>query len=68
MPLHLVSFRPGMPLFRNLYVNLRVSLCDVPEYVSAHTIDFLDLAKNRLFSQRKLHSSHPGLSGWELVS
>jgi len=57
-----------MPLFRNLCVNLRVSLCDVPEYVSAQTLDFLDLAKNRLFPQRKLHSSHPGLSGWELIT
>jgi len=61
-------FRPEMPLFRNLCVNLRVSLCDVLEYVSAQTLDFLDLTKNRLFPHRKLRRFHTGLFGWKLAN
>jgi hypothetical protein len=33
-----------MALFRNLGVNLWDRLCDVPTYVSAQSLDFLDLA------------------------
>ena len=64
----LASFRPEMALFHNLGVNLRVFLCDVPEYVSAQTIDFLKLAKNRSIPPRKSRRPHAGVSGWELVS
>jgi len=38
-----------MALFRNLGVNLRDRLCDVPRYASAQYLDFLDLAKNCLY-------------------
>ena len=61
------SFRPEMALFRNLGVNLRVSLCDVPENVSAQTLDFLKLAKNRSIPPRKPRCPHTGVSGWELT-
>ena len=63
-----MSLRPGLALFRNLGVNLRVSLCDVPEYVSAQTLDFLNLATNHSFPPRKPRRSHTGVSGWELAS
>ena len=43
-----------MALFRNLGVNLRDRLCDVPRYASAQSLDFLDLAKNCSFLNRKL--------------
>jgi hypothetical protein len=41
-----------MALFRNLGVNLRDRLCDVPRYASAQSLDFLDLAKNGSFLNR----------------
>ena len=40
----LTSFHPEMALFRNLGVNPRDRLCDVPMYVSAQSLDFFDLA------------------------
>jgi hypothetical protein len=43
-----------MALFRNLGVNLRDRLCDVPRHASAQSLDFLDLAKNCLFLNWKL--------------
>ncbi len=43
-----------MALFRNLGVNLRDRLCDVQMYVSAQSLDFLDLAKNCSFLNWKL--------------
>ncbi len=43
-----------MALFRNLGVNLLDHLCDVPTYVSAQSLDFLDLAKNYSFLNWKL--------------
>jgi hypothetical protein len=43
-----------MALFRNLGVNLLDSLCDVPRYASAQSLDFLDLAKNCSFLNWKL--------------
>ena len=45
-----------MALFRNLGVKLRDRLCDVRSYVSAQTLDFLDLAKNCSFLIWKLRS------------
>jgi len=57
-----------MALSRNLHVDLRISLCDVLEYVSAQTCDFMNFAKNHLFPHRKLPHSHSRLSGWELFS
>jgi hypothetical protein len=50
----LTSFRPEMALFRNLGVNLRVSLRDVPKYLSAQTLVLLNLAKNRSFPGSKI--------------
>jgi hypothetical protein len=47
-----------MAIFRNLDVNLRVFLCDVPQEVSAPTLDFLNLAKNRSFPARKSPRAH----------
>jgi hypothetical protein len=58
----LASFRQETALFRNLFVNLRNFLCDVPRYVSAQFLDFLDLAKNCSFLARKLTKVHPGFS------
>jgi hypothetical protein len=59
-----------MAIFRNLGVNLRDRLCDVPTYVSAQSLDFLDLAKNYSFLNWKL-TSVPSvvrfISGWALV-
>ena len=43
-----------MALFHNLGVKLRGSLCDVPKYVSAQPLVFLDLAKNSSFMNWKL--------------
>ncbi len=43
-----------MALFRNLGVNLRDRLCDVPKYASAQSLNFLDLAKNSSFLNWKL--------------
>jgi hypothetical protein len=57
-PERLISFPPEMALFRNLGVNLRVSLCDLPQYVSQPTLDFLNLAKNRSFPARKPPRPH----------
>jgi hypothetical protein len=48
-----------MALFRNLGVNLRVFLCGVQEYVSAQTLDFIDLAKNHSFPNWKLSNTSP---------
>jgi hypothetical protein len=60
-----------MALFRNLSacpveceayssgVNLRDCLCDVLQYASAQLIDFLDLAKNCSFLNRKLRCVYP---------
>jgi hypothetical protein len=45
----LASFHPEMALFRNLCVNLRDRLCDVPMYASAQSLDFLDLAEKGHF-------------------
>jgi len=38
-----------MVFLRNLGVNLRDSLCDVLQYVSAQSLDFLDLAQKLSF-------------------
>jgi len=57
--LFLPSFHPEMALFRNLCVNLRDCLCDVLQYASAQPLDFLDLAKNCSFLNRKLRCVHP---------
>jgi len=43
-----------MAIFRNLRVNLRDRLCDVPMYASAQSLDFLDLAENGSFLNWKL--------------
>jgi len=43
-----------MAIFRNLCVNLRDRLCDVPMYASAQSLDFLDLAENGSFLNWKL--------------
>ena len=40
------SSRSETALFRNLCVELRIGLCDVPEYASAQILALLDLAKN----------------------
>jgi hypothetical protein len=48
-----------MALFRNLCVNLRDFLCGVPEYASAQSLDFLDLAENRSFLNWKRPLLHP---------
>jgi hypothetical protein len=59
-----------MALFRNLGVNLRDRLCDVPMYVSAQSLDFLDLAKNYSFLNWKLTSVPRVLKfiyGWALI-
>jgi hypothetical protein len=59
-----------MALFRNLGVNLRDRLCDVPWYASAQSLDFLDLAKNCSFLNWKLTPVpiNPfALCGWALA-
>jgi hypothetical protein len=38
-----------MALLRNLCVNLQDFLCDVLQYASAQSLDFLDLAQNCSF-------------------
>jgi len=43
-----------MAIFHNLGVNLRGSLCDVLQYVSAQPLDFLDLVKTISFLKWKL--------------
>ena len=48
-----LSSRSEMALFRNLCVELRIGLCDVPEYVSAQILALLDLAKNDSFLNRE---------------
>ena len=66
----LASFHPEMALFRNLGVNLRDRLCDVPTYVSAQSLEFLDLAKNYSFLNWKLTpvpSVVRFISGWALA-
>jgi ribonuclease Z len=59
-----------MVLFRNLGVNLRDRLCDVPRYASAQSLDFLDLAKNCSFVNWKLTpvpTSFLAVRGWALA-
>jgi hypothetical protein len=51
------SFRPEMALFRNFGVNRRHCLCGVHEYASAQSLDFLELAENCSFLDRKLIST-----------
>jgi len=46
-----------MALFRNFGVNRRNRLCGVREYASALFLDFLELAENCTFLDRKLISS-----------
>jgi len=46
-----------MALFRNFGVNRRNRLCDIHEYASAQFLDFLELAKNCTFLDRKLISA-----------
>jgi hypothetical protein len=53
-----------MALFRNFGVNhakdvtgLRNRLCGIQEYASAQSLDFLELAKNCTFLDRKLISA-----------
>ena len=53
-PLLQTSFHPEMALFRNLGVNLRDRLCDVPRYASAQPLVFLDLEENCSFLNWKL--------------
>ena len=43
-----------MALFRNFGVNRRNYLCGVHEYASAQFLDFLELAENCTFLDRKL--------------
>ena len=45
-----------MTLFRNFGVHRRNRLCDIHEYASAQFLDFLELAKNCTFLDRKLIS------------
>jgi len=47
-----------MAFFRNLGVNRRDSLCDVLKYVSAQSLDFLDLAQKFSFLDWKFTSVH----------
>jgi hypothetical protein len=46
-----------MALFRNFGVNRWNRLCGVQEYASAQFLDFLELAKNCSFLDRKLISA-----------
>jgi hypothetical protein len=48
-PFLLASFHPQMVFLPNLGVNRRVCLCDVASYVSAQTLDFLDLGQKSSF-------------------
>jgi hypothetical protein len=51
---HLLSFHSEMALFRNFVVNRRDCLCDVLQYASAQSLDFLELAKKTSFLIWKL--------------
>jgi hypothetical protein len=55
--LPLPSFRPQMALFRNFGVNRRNRLCGIQKYASAQFFDFLELAENCSFLDRKLISA-----------
>ena len=44
-----------MVFLPNLGVNRRVYLCDVASYVSAQTLDFLDLGQKSAFLDWKQH-------------
>jgi hypothetical protein len=60
-----------MALFRNLGVNLRDRLCDVPRYASAQPLDFLDLAKNCSFLHWELTlvpTDGKPFHGWALAN
>ena len=46
-----------MALSRNFGVNRRNRLCGIQEYASAQFLDFLELAKNCTFLDRKLIST-----------
>jgi len=46
-----------MALFRNFGDNRRNRLCGVQEYASAQFLDFLELAENCTFLDRKLTSA-----------
>ncbi len=46
-----------MAFFRNFGVNRRIHLCGVQEYASAQFLDFLELAENCTFLDRKLTSA-----------
>ncbi len=46
-----------MALFRNFGVNRRNRLCGIQQYASAQFLDFLELAKNCTFLDRKLISA-----------
>ncbi len=57
---HILSgFRPETALLRNLSVNLPDFLCDVHMYVSAQSVDYLDLAQNCSFPPWKHDSFRP---------
>ena len=45
-----------MALFCNFGVNLRNSLCGIQEYASVKFLDFIELAENCAFLNRKLIS------------
>jgi hypothetical protein len=47
-----------MALLLNFSVNRRNRLCGLHEYASAQFLDFLELAKNCTFLDRKLISAH----------
>jgi len=51
----MADFHPEMPFLLNLYVNLRDSLCGVPKYASAQSLDFLDLEQKFSFLNWKYH-------------
>ncbi len=44
-----------MVFLPNLGVNRRICLCDVASYVSAQTLDFLDLGQKSAFMDWKQH-------------
>ena len=54
----LARSRPETALFRDLGVNLRVSLCGVQEYASAQILISLTLHENPSFLHRELRRSH----------
>ena len=55
-----------MVYFANLCVNLRDRLCDVARYVSAQSLDFLDLAEISSFLnwEHQWASIHYGTRPW----